>query len=101
MLGIHPTYSLVLEITTYKTLTILKAHFLIKNQTTYLKIIILANIIIFFSKKVRVVHDKRLKAIASGWESDGPGFKPLQLQATFDPGLPKKVTKCALQIFFH
>jgi len=27
--------------------------------------------------------------MASGWESEGPGFKPWRLQATFDPGLPK------------
>jgi len=29
-------------------------------------------------------------AIASGWESEGPGIKPRRLQPTFDPGLPKK-----------
>jgi len=28
--------------------------------------------------------------MASGWESEGPGFEPGQLQATFDPRLPKK-----------
>jgi len=28
--------------------------------------------------------------MASGWESEGPGFKPPRLQAPFDPGLPKK-----------
>jgi len=28
--------------------------------------------------------------MVSCWESEGPGFKPQQLQATFDPGLPKK-----------
>jgi len=30
--------------------------------------------------------------ISSGWESEGPGFEPRWLQATFDPGLPKKIT---------
>jgi len=30
-------------------------------------------------------------AVTTGWESEGPGFEPRQwLQATFDPGLPKK-----------
>jgi len=28
-------------------------------------------------------------AMASGWESVGPGLEPLRLQTTFDPGLPK------------
>jgi len=28
--------------------------------------------------------------MASGWEYEGLGFKPRWLQATFDPGLPKK-----------
>jgi len=27
--------------------------------------------------------------MASGWESEGLGFEPRWLQATFDPGLPK------------
>jgi len=27
--------------------------------------------------------------MASGWESEGPGFAPRQPQATFDPGLSK------------
>jgi len=27
--------------------------------------------------------------MASGWESEGPGFKPWQLHATFNAGLPK------------
>jgi len=27
--------------------------------------------------------------MVSGWESEGLGFEPLQLQETFDPGLPK------------
>jgi len=31
--------------------------------------------------------------MASGWESDGLGFEPWRLQATFDPGLPKKSNK--------
>jgi len=29
--------------------------------------------------------------MASGWEPEWPGLKPQQLQATFDPGLPKKI----------
>jgi len=29
--------------------------------------------------------------MGSGWKSEGPGFKPRQLQATFDLGLPKKI----------
>jgi len=28
--------------------------------------------------------------MASGWETEGPEFKPQWLQATFDPRLPKK-----------
>jgi len=28
--------------------------------------------------------------IASGWESECPGSEPRRLQATFEPGLPKK-----------
>jgi len=30
--------------------------------------------------------------MASGWESKGPGFESQWLQATFDPGLLKKIT---------
>jgi len=29
----------------------------------------------------------------SGWETEGPGFKPWWLQATFDPGFPRKSSK--------
>jgi len=29
--------------------------------------------------------------MASGWESEGLGLKHWQIQATFDPGLPKKI----------
>jgi len=29
-------------------------------------------------------------AKASDWESEGTGFKPWRIQATFDPGFPKK-----------
>jgi len=29
--------------------------------------------------------------MASGWESEGPGFKQWGLQAAFDPRLPKKI----------
>jgi len=32
-------------------------------------------------------------AIASGWELEGPGFKPRRLQANFDPGLAKETKK--------
>jgi len=28
-------------------------------------------------------------AMVSGWESEGPGFKPWRLQETFNPGLTK------------
>jgi len=31
--------------------------------------------------------------MASDWESEGQGFKPQQLQAIFDPGLPIKTSK--------
>jgi len=31
--------------------------------------------------------------MASGWEYEGLVFKPQQLQANFDPGLPKKANK--------
>jgi len=31
--------------------------------------------------------------MASGWESEGLGFKSLQLQAAFDRALPKKSKK--------
>jgi len=30
-------------------------------------------------------------AMEVGWESEGPGFEPLQLWATLNPGLPKKI----------
>jgi len=36
--------------------------------------------------------------IASGCESEGLGFKPRQLQATFDPGLAKKSNKNILSL---
>jgi len=33
--------------------------------------------------------------MASGWESEGPGFEPQWLQATFDLRLPKTAKICA------
>jgi len=41
------------------------------------------------SKNLTTLIEKGV-AMASGWESEGPRFKPRLLQATFDPGLPKK-----------
>jgi len=38
-------------------------------------------------------HSRRGQVdIASVWESEGLGFEPRQLQATFDPGLQKEIT---------
>jgi len=31
-------------------------------------------------------------AMASRWESEGPGFKLCRLQTTFEQGLPKDIT---------
>jgi len=36
---------------------------------------------------------------ASGWESEGPGFEPRQLHATFDPRLNKKAQQKYSQPF--
>jgi len=41
-------------------------------------------------KTQSISFSKKGVAIASGWESEDPGLKPRWLQATFDPGLPKK-----------
>jgi len=30
---------------------------------------------------------------SSGWETEGPGFEPQRLLATFDPRLPQKIKK--------
>jgi len=44
-----------------------------------------------------------IRVMALGCESEGLGFKPQQLQTTFDPGLAKKPTKIfpALQCAFN
>jgi len=44
---------------------------------------------------------QRPKVMASGWESDGLGFEPWRLQATFDPGLPKKSNKNILSLIVY
>jgi len=40
---------------------------------------------------VKFLKTENQVAMASGRESEGPGFKPLQLQATFDSWLQKKI----------